>query len=728
MIQVRRGPPPSYFSSSECERESAKASAFFRKPSRLREQSRFQFANPPAEVMRALYVTFSNKCAYCETALNPDYGNLDRFRPPQNATSGTGVAPDYYWWLAYEWRNLYLCCRPCNQAKGDAFPVGRRRVRMEAPYEALGREHALLLDPCNDDPEAVLLYLNDGRMVSDSRQGMETIDILNLNRRQLMEERRSVLHQVEVRLSAIASLVRGSPDVEHTVGEALRELISPSVSFGGLRRQLLRNWAASQQGRPVPDPAVQSFLIDNPKWRATPNRLEKAEQAMTAYRREEERVVLERIRQDEKLFMKSWRIERIELENIRGIESLVLESAQSSEAGASCLTLLGENGTCKTTILQSVALALMGPRERKRLGLRPRDFLRSDAHSGRIRVWITGSDFPIEVRLYADKRDFESDDQGSKVIVMAYGPTRFLPSRRTKAPKVGFSRVENIFRPKTTLTAPTAWLSDLNEDWFRRTAAALKDLLGFPEGDEILRGPPIRVRAFGGVRSFSTLSAGYQTLLAIVVDIMRSYAAIWGEKRVAGELSAVRGVLIIDEIDAHLHPRWKLRVISDLRRLFPNAQLLLTTHDPLCLRGLDKGEVAVLERDEDDGRVYALSDLPSPKSLRVDQLLTSEFFGLSSTRDPATDAALREYQHLLAVRHRTGDIVPRIAELEQMLDMQNLLGNDARERLLLRAADAYLGRVRHVHQAEARRNANVEIERQLAALWQQLGGGRDDQD
>ena len=75
----------------------------------------------------------------------------------------------------------------------------------------------------------------------------------------------------------------------------------------------------------------------------------------------------------------------------------------------------------------------------------------------------------------------------------------------------------------------------------------------------------------------------------------------------------------------------KSRLSSGFRRCFPRVSFSVTTHDPLCLKGLHDGEIVVLRRDEVD-RIVAVTGLPSVEDLRVDQILTSEMFGLRATR------------------------------------------------------------------------------------------------
>jgi uncharacterized protein (TIGR02646 family) len=135
--------------------------------------------------MIALYDVFQRKCAYCESMVDDAF--VDHYRPRENATGGSGTSPDHYWWLAWEWRNLYNACNACSRAKGAGFPVDGPRAPLECPYDELATaERALLLDPCLDDPEHLLVFDESGRVVATDVRAMTTIDLLSLNRTHLV--------------------------------------------------------------------------------------------------------------------------------------------------------------------------------------------------------------------------------------------------------------------------------------------------------------------------------------------------------------------------------------------------------------------------------------------------------------------------------------------------------------------------------------------------------------
>lgn len=92
---------------------------------------------------------------------------------------------------------------------------------------------------------------------------------------------------------------------------------------------------------------------------------------------------------------------------------------------------------------------------------------------------------------------------------------------------------------------------------------------------------------------FDFLSDGYRAVIALVADFARRLA-------IANQFADIdpllgRGVLIIDEIDAHLHPKWQYRILSDLRRTFPNIQLIVTTHSAEIISTADRLSVYVLD-------------------------------------------------------------------------------------------------------------------------------------
>lgn len=92
-----------------------------------------------------------------------------------------------------------------------------------------------------------------------------------------------------------------------------------------------------------------------------------------------------------------------------------------------------------------------------------------------------------------------------------------------------------------------------------------------------------------GTQPFSNLSDGQRTMLAMIADIAQR-AEILNSNLGDNALLETPGVVLIDELDLHLHPKWQQRVVEDLRRTFPKIQFICTTHSPFLIQSLRSGE------------------------------------------------------------------------------------------------------------------------------------------
>jgi len=104
-------------------------------------------------------------------------------------------------------------------------------------------------------------------------------------------------------------------------------------------------------------------------------------------------------------------------------------------------------------------------------------------------------------------------------------------------------------------------------------------------------------------------------------------------------------IVLVDEIDLHLHPRWQRSIMSYLSNLFPNTQFVATAHSPLVVQAATDANIVVLRREGD--HVVIDNDPAIVRNWRVDQILTSELFGLESARPPQLDGLLRERERIL---------------------------------------------------------------------------------
>ncbi len=149
-------------------------------------------------------------------------------------------------------------------------------------------------------------------------------------------------------------------------------------------------------------------------------------------------------------------------------------------------------------------------------------------------------------------------------------------------------------------------------------------------GDEPLRLPAV------------WLSQGYQSVIALVADLIGHFLLDSPTGDV--KLAELEGLVLIDELDLHLHPRWQIHLIRTLKKVFPRVQFVATTHSPLILAGLKREEIVLLESDA-DGNVVAREAPEDPAKLLMSELL-QEFFGVEATNPPVREL-LREYGYLI---------------------------------------------------------------------------------
>jgi uncharacterized protein (TIGR02646 family) len=621
-------------------------------------------------VLDALTRLFHGKCAYCESVLiQSSVEHVHHFRPTNNAAdprSGrSNQHPDCYGWLAYEWKNLLLVCLDCGRSKRNFFPVdGPRAPPLCTWEEANDTEQELIIDPCSLEPRKHLSFSVDGYSRGRRSIGIATIELLGLNRPQLVEQRSKkfllCLNLFELITRRDEEAIKG---LESELNDATPYAGAARIWLHGLLSDYARYVRMSKPSfKTLEKDAVRiALLTSDQQWRMF-NSLEATSSTVVRdfHASVAESLALTASEPEHGTAL----VRRIHIRNFKGLSDLTLEipAGSSSDVGSPCAMLLGENSTGKSTTLQAIALAVMGSKMRERLRLRAEDFLPREASGWQLtgtrrpEVMVefdTGE--PVSLRIDPLSQEFQGIEKPS-MIVFAFGARRFFGKASTRKQKI--ANVKSLFDPLATIAHPGAWLQGLGGTEFDAVARAMREVLALSEEDSIGRDDEGRlfVRAHGRDTPLTRLSDGYRSLFAMTIDVMRGMVEAWGN------LENARGLVLIDEIETHLHPRWKLRVVSALRSAMPLVQFIATTHDPLCLRGMRNGEVHVLVRNE-DRHVEVLTGLPDVRGLRAEQLLTSDYFGLASTSDPEIESALED----LAIH---GDQSSREKALESLRPFQ----------------------------------------------------------
>jgi putative AbiEii toxin of type IV toxin-antitoxin system/AAA domain-containing protein len=155
-------------------------------------------------------------------------------------------------------------------------------------------------------------------------------------------------------------------------------------------------------------------------------------------------------------------------------------------------------------------------------------------------------------------------------------------------------------------------------------------------------------RTLDGDIAFDIFSQGTQSVLQWLAYVLISYAKYYGYP---SNLAEQPGIMIIDEIDAHLHPTAQQRIIPILRRHFPTMQIFCSTHSPLMLVGLQPGQLQLLQRDS-HGTVTVSRNATAIAGQSTDAVL-HQFFAIPMAASESTEETPAPAGHRRSARPRT---------------------------------------------------------------------------
>jgi predicted ATP-binding protein involved in virulence len=155
----------------------------------------------------------------------------------------------------------------------------------------------------------------------------------------------------------------------------------------------------------------------------------------------------------------------------------------------------------------------------------------------------------------------------------------------------------------------------------------------------------------------NNLGLGYRTAIAWMVDLA---VRLFRRYPNSPDPLAEPAIVLVDEIDLHLHPRWQRTIMDFLTERFPNTQFIVTAHSPLVVQAAQNANIVLLRREGD--RVVIDNDPEIIKNWRVDQVLTS-VFELPSSRPPQIERLLEEHEKILAKAHLTPKDEARLEKL-----------------------------------------------------------------
>lgn len=358
------------------------------------------------------------------------------------------------------------------------------------------------------------------------------------------------------------------------------------------------------------------------------------------------------------------RISHVRLLNIGPFEELDLPLTTSGAAGPPGWSVIfGSNGVGKSTILRAIALAMAGSNQMAaKAGAR---LLREGADEGLIEVHIGSQQ--LRTTLVRDRSSVlvsslqETPLGLGTALVLGFPAMR---GARTASPIGPSRRAEPSDPDPADLVALISgdvdgrladfkqWLVNVLVDvqgadrQTERKRELLDRLIAELVPGQITGLAPldqsfaIRVTTPEGAIPFDELSQGMASVFNWVGLLVQRLFSVCG---LSEDPAREPAIVLVDEIDAHLHPDWQRRLVELTKQHFPNLQLIATSHSALLAGALHSDEIRVLERHPGAKGVHLF---PYPIELygrRAQDILTSPVFGLESDRNPELERKIRDY-------------------------------------------------------------------------------------
>jgi energy-coupling factor transporter ATP-binding protein EcfA2 len=351
------------------------------------------------------------------------------------------------------------------------------------------------------------------------------------------------------------------------------------------------------------------------------------------------------------------------LRNVRAIESLTLNFATPAGGQRRWTLLLGENGCGKSTVLRAAALLLAGSDALAELLGSPDSWIRNGCKSCRIEATLalpTGATAEVALVLHRGDRlrDVFARNQAAldlldaaihaadtPCFVLGYGVSR-RPGHAALGPATpaGSPRARGLatlFSADAPLVSLEQWATDLD---YRLGPRALKPLrtaldrllhgLSFARIDRQSR--QLMFATDDGEVPLRQLSDSQQSVAAWCGDLLYRITEAFPASK---DPLATRGLLLVDELDLHLHPVWRRRLLDTLSAALPHVQFIATTHSALTAQQSGEGELYVLRREAPSQRPTLVPFVGDPRRMLLHQLLTSPMFGLETLESVEVERA-----------------------------------------------------------------------------------------
>jgi predicted ATP-binding protein involved in virulence len=336
-------------------------------------------------------------------------------------------------------------------------------------------------------------------------------------------------------------------------------------------------------------------------------------------------------------------------------------------------TIVGNNGTGKTTLLK--ALAGMGDYYKKKL-LADKKLNHSEIHFELIES-LTKKPSKGHRTMDLNMGSMEASSRhflpGLQEYIYAYGGARTNVSNHSYQ---RHSTTDSLFNDNYQLINPEKWLIQadylsLRDSKYKKYKSQVEEVILelLPDVEEIKyeisdEKKEVEVffkTSFGWV-TIDQLSLGYRTMMAWMVDFTSNLFDRYPESE---NPLAEPAILLVDEIDLHLHPTWQKKLTGFLLEKFPKTQFIVTAHSPLVIQSASEHNLVLLKKTEDGKDVEIDNNPVSVKNWRIEQILTSDLFGLETTLPPKTEELMRQRNQILSKSKITKKDKEQLSQLEK---------------------------------------------------------------
>lgn len=399
---------------------------------------------------------------------------------------------------------------------------------------------------------------------------------------------------------------------------------------------------------------------------------------------------------------------KIALKNIRCFgEKATLDLSDGNSGWKQWTIILGNNGTGKTSLLQAIALfeleIRLSPPNFKTLLNGPRmnniysfgenyfsvkDFSRKEKyihatlsrHIDRFQK-IDSNVLSIEYKINGNiETSAASVEDDVDLKIFGYGANRIMDNMRGSPSGTFRANSETLFLDDAKLVNAEEWLLDLDyaaskESEIKKFAEKKRDQVKkilldlLPDIEEIRFTIPTKENLnstvefktdYGFWVNIHQLSLGYKTMVVWTVDLAARLFQRYPE--IDNPLNQP-AIVLVDEIDLHLHPKWQRKIFDYLSDRFPRTQFIVTAHSPLIVQSAPHDANIVLLKKEGD-HVVIDNNIKSVRDWRLDQIMSSDLFD-DSARNPEIEEWLAERKLLLQKKELSSNETERLKELNQ---------------------------------------------------------------